>query len=154
MPAATPQQLAQMDAAVAELHGQYNRAWPKVDANTGGWWTSPEQDAIRKAFLDMGALLDKWATTYRAWAANGQRDDGTEYSVQRFLDFGRTDLGDAVEKISAEAYDRSLFAALKYTVTETGKQLNPLNWPMKWKLAAGVGVAGLLVLAVAVVARR
>jgi len=154
MAAASAQEVAVMDRAVRELRAQYARAKVKVDANTGGWFQPPEAASIRKAFLDMGVLLEKWAGTYRTWAVRGQRDEGSAYDVQRFLDFGRKDIGDAVEKISAEAYDRSLFAAVKHAAAETGGTLNPLNWPLGVKLAVGAGVAVVLVVAVAMVARR
>jgi len=148
--AATREEVAAIELAVSEARAQYARARVRVEANTGGWLASGEASSIRKAFKDVGALLERWATVYRAWAVNGQRDDGTTYAVARFLDFGRTELADAVLQISAEAYDRSAFAAVKYAASETGRQLNPLNWPLGVKVAVGVGVVVLVV----VVARR
>jgi hypothetical protein len=152
--AASAQEVAAVDKAVREVRAQYARAKVKVDANTGGWFQPPEAASIRKAFLDVGVLLEKWASSYRTWALSGRRDDGTAYDVQRFLDFGRKDVADAVERISGEAYDRSLFAAVKYAASETARQVNPLNWPTGLKLAVGAGVAVVLVVAVVMVARR
>jgi hypothetical protein len=152
--AASAQEVAAVDKAVREVRAQYARAKVKVDANTSGWFQPPEAASIRKAFLDVGVLLERWASSYRTWALNGRRDDGTAYDVQRFLDFGRKDVADAVERISGEAYDRSLFAAVKYAASETAQQVNPLNWPMGLKVAVGAGVAVVLVVAVAMVARR
>jgi hypothetical protein len=154
MAAASAEQLREMDAAVRELRRQYARAKERVDANAGGWFASEEEKSIRKAFQDMAPLLERWATEYLRWAAEGRRRDGTAYDVSGWLEFGRKDLADAIEKISGEAYDRSLFAAVKYTVAETGRQLNPANWPLGVKLAAGAGVVVILVVAVAVLARR
>ncbi|OJT27318.1 hypothetical protein BO221_04860 [Archangium sp. Cb G35] len=152
--AASAQEVAAVDKAIREVRAQYARAKVKVEANTSGWFQPPEAASIKKAFADVGVLLERWASTYRTWAVNGRRDDGTAYDVQRFLDFGRKDVADAVERIAGEAYDRSLFAAVKAAAVETATQVNPLNWPPGLKLAVGAGVAVLLVVAVVAVARR
>ncbi|MFE8599832.1 hypothetical protein [Archangium violaceum] len=134
--AASAAEVAAVDKAIREVRAQYARAKVKVEANTSGWFQPPEAASIKKAFLDVGGLLEKWASTYRTWAVNGRRDDGTAYDVQRFLDFGRKDVADAVERIAGEAYDRSLFAAVKAAASETAKDLNPANWSATAKVAA------------------
>ncbi|QRN92836.1 hypothetical protein JRI60_26875 [Archangium violaceum] len=146
MAAATAQQSQQIDAAVAELRRQYRAGLARVEANAGGFFPSSEQQAIRKSYLDMGVLLEQWASTYRRWALAGRRDDGSEYTVERFLDFGRNDLADAVQKISAEAYDRSLFAAVK---AAAGSIVTPGAWPswVKWT-AGALALAAVTVIAV------
>jgi hypothetical protein len=144
MAAARAEEVAAMDKAIAEVRAQYARAKVQVDANTTGFWVSEEALSVRKAFLDVGVLVEKWAGTYRTWAVLGQREDGTPYDANRFLEYGRTDLADAVQSISGEAYDRSLFAALKYTAAATVDAVKPTNWL----------VVLVLVVAVVVVARR
>ncbi|ATB36285.1 hypothetical protein CYFUS_001699 [Cystobacter fuscus] len=155
MAAASAQEVAAMDAAIREVRAQYARGKVRVEANAGGFFASEEERSIRAAYLNMGVLLEKWASTYRTWAVLGRREDGSEYAVQRFLDFGRVDLADAVERIVGEAYDRSLFAAVKHAAAKTAETVTtPALWPawMKWA-AAGVG-ALVVVVAVAALVRR
>lgn len=71
-----------MDAAIREARRQYAEAKPKVMENTSGFWNAEEKGSIRKAFLDMGVLLEKWASTLRAQAVVGQS------AVAGFLEFG------------------------------------------------------------------
>ena len=148
MPTASAQDVAAMDAAIREARRQYAEAKPKVMDNTSGFWNAEEKGAIRKAFLDMGVLLERWASTLRAQAVAGAS------SVAGFLEFGEKWLASAVKDISGEAYDRGLFAAVKYTATETARQVNPFNWPPHVQLAVAAGVVLAAVVAVAVLARR
>lgn len=145
MAAANAEQLREMDAAVREVRRQYVRAKERVDANAGGWFASAEEKSIRKAFDDLAPLLEKWATVYYQWAAAGKRTDGTDYDVQRWMDFGRKDLADAVERISGEAYDRSLFAAVKHAAASV---VTPSLWPswVKPTLYVAGAVVGLVVI--------
>lgn len=154
MSQASAAEVAAMDKAIAEVRGQYARAQVQVDANTTGFFVSDEATQVRSAFLSLGPLIETWATTYRTWAVAGQRDDGTAYDANRFLQYGQGDLADAVQKISGEAYDRSLFAALAATVKQTADDLKPTNWPVGLQVGAGVVVLVVLVVAVALVARR
>lgn len=145
MAAASAEQLREMDGAVREVRRQYARAKERVDANTGGWFANSEAQSIRKAFEDLSPLLEKWATVYYQWAVAGKRTDGTEYDVRRWMDFGKKDLADAVERISGEAYDRSLFAAVKYAAASVA---DPSLWPswVKPTLYAAGAIVGLLVI--------
>jgi hypothetical protein len=68
--------------------------------------------------------------------------------VAQFLAYGQRDVADALKAISAEAYDRSVFAAVRYAAGETGRQLNPFNWPTSVKLLVGAAVVVLLAVAV------
>lgn len=154
MGAASAAEVAAMDRAVREVRAQYARAKVKVDANTGGIFAALEAQSIRKAFLGVGVVLEKWASTYRTWAVLGKREDGSEYTVQRFLDFGKTDVAGAVEGIAGEAYDRSLFAAVKATVEATaGDVKKAVTSPVVlWTAAAVVGLV--VVVAAAALLRR
>ncbi len=154
MAAASAEGVVAMDRAIVEVRAQYARAKVQVDANTTGLFVSDEAASVRKAFLDVGVLVERWASTYRTWAVLGQRDDGTAYDANRFLEYGRTDLADAVQSISGEAYDRSLFAALKAAAAATVEAVKPSSWPLELQLGVGAVVVVLVVLVAVVVARR
>jgi hypothetical protein len=151
---ATAAEAAQVDAAVAELRRQYQAAGVRVAANTSGWFVPAEAKQVAAAFRQVGEVLERWATVHRKAALAGRWEDGRGHTVEAFLEFGRKEIADAVQKVAGEAYDRSLFAAVRYAVTETASQVNPLNWPLGLKLGVGLGVAVLLGVAVAVAARR
>jgi hypothetical protein len=151
---ATAAEAAEVHAAVAELRRQYRAAGARVAANTSGLFNRTEKQQVAGAFAAVGQVLEKWATVHKAAALSGRWADGRSHTVAAFLDFGRKEIADAVEKVAGEAYDRGLFAAVRHTVEKTAEGVNPLNWPPGLKLAAGVGVAVVLVLAVAVLARR
>ena len=120
---ATPAEVAQMDRAVAVLRQQYARARIRVEESAGKWGAPPEAAQVLKAFRDVGVVLEKWASTYRAWAVAGKREDDSDYTVRRFLDFGRMDVADAVAAIASEAYDRSPFAVVVAVATATAGEV-------------------------------
>jgi hypothetical protein len=151
---ATAAETAEVDAAVAELRRQYRAAAVTVAANTAGWFVPPEAAQVAGAFRTVGEVLEKWATVHRRAALAGRWEDGRVHTVADFLAFGRREIADAVQRIAGEAYDRGLFAAARYAAGETVKAVNPFNWPTHVKLLAGVGVAVVLVVAVAAMARR
>ena len=151
---ATAVELAQADKAIAEVRRLYTAAAPKVAAQADRWFATEADKQVAGAFAQVGSVLERWAKVHRAALVAGRWEDGRSQTLEAFLEFGRKELADAVQQVSAEAYDRSLFAAVKVAAAETAAQVNPVNWPMQTKLLLGAGVAVVLVVAVAVLARR
>ncbi|MFN7132664.1 MAG: hypothetical protein ACK4N5_11325 [Myxococcales bacterium] len=123
---------------------------------TSGWLTSSQQAAAEKAMKDLAPLVVKWRGTYRTWARNGKRDDGSSYTWKRWAEHGEKDLLSAVRTYTSAHYDgssvRAVLKAAEATVADTAAVVktvaNPLKWP--WWVKAGVSLGlGIVVVAVA-----
>src|SRR5687768_1184518 len=107
----SPAQVA--DRAVTELRRGYAKGKDIIWENTGGLFAavfgqSDEHKQIRAAYTTLGKNIEAWASTKKAWALRGVRDDGTRYSTERWLDEGRV-YADAVAYQAKVAIDGSAF---------------------------------------------
>jgi hypothetical protein len=156
--AATAEQLAQMDASIREVRLNYAVARAQALAvrtatwTTLGSWLTPD-NALQhaKAIEDTGPLIDAWATVRRRWALLGQRDDGTLYSVRRFLEQG-DDLRGAIATYRGGGWEGSALSTALSTVGATTvavvrlpekaiEAVSPTGWIFSTKAALAVGVA-------------
>lgn len=149
MRAATEAERKQIDAAVSEVRRAYLVGTAKVTPLTSLAADDDTGRQVAGAWAALGLEIEKWATKFRAWAINGKRDNGTEYTVARFLEYGRTDLASAITYQSKVAYDASVFRVATDTIAATAEQVvDPLSWPTSLKVAVGVGVTVIALLAV------
>lgn len=146
--AATAAQRTAMDAAVAEVRRLYATARTKAedirarDARLFSLVDDAELQ-VAKAIEDLAPQIQTWESTRYRDAVNGQRADGSAYTVARFLELGK-DLASAARLYTQEAWNASLFAVVEQTVAATKEDVaeaaNPLNWPAWLKVAAVVAV--------------
>lgn len=66
--------------------------------------------------------IEKWGTTYRYWALNGRRDDGTPYSAEMWLDFMGT-LRSAIKAYDASLWDDSMVKLFAEQMAVAGGEL-------------------------------
>lgn len=126
--------------------------------------TSPAYEAVKsivaasavtqqtKDFIQLGKFIDDWATRRAVWAANGVRDDGSAYTLDRWVLEGQGYAEDAWQRAGL-TFDSSFFAdaavAAKTLVVSVPKDLaagyaaatSPTKWP--WYLQVGVVGVGL-----------
>lgn len=72
-------------------------------------WTSSGDYAKQtnaKTMQSIQAQIEKWASTYREWATNGRRDDGTPYSWRQWFDYG-LDLTKQAQSVAGGAWEDS-----------------------------------------------
>lgn len=110
--------------------------------------------AILGSYNQLGIDIDKWASTYRQWATDGHRDDGSAYDWGRWTDFSK-DLTSASQAYIQYAQDANLVTAYASAVAKTvedagalvaaagvgaAKLFNIFDWPWYVKIgAAGLG---------------
>jgi len=105
-----------------------------------------------KDFKTLGGFIDDWATRRADWALNGRRDDGSLYSLTRWVNEGKEYAQDAFYR-AGMAFNDSFFADaansavtlvsnLPKDIAALGNTLtSPTQWP--WYAQLGVGVAAL-----------
>lgn len=137
-----------VDDTVLQVRQTYSDALMQLMANG----VSPtSQQGID--FNKLGAVyIQDWATRRAQWALKGQRDDGTAYSLERWVTEGQGYASDASYRAGL-AYDSSTFARALATARDIPTHLvkdikagyeavtSPTQWP--WWLqatAAGLGL--------------
>jgi len=157
--ATTVEQTAVADRAVAAVRRAYSDGASKIgltpDAiarfflvwtldlipSVSEYFTSNQELAVRKNYSQLGVLIKRWETTYRAWAVQRRRDDGTPYGWRQWSDFALTLLGSIRDQTGYGA-DASTLSAVKDAVLATAHQIaHPSEWPGWLKAALGLGIA-------------
>lgn len=87
-------QVPDFAAVVAGVRSKYAAAVKKV--GEPGLFSSSTTIAAAGNLKTLGGNVEKWATTYLAWARAGHRDDGSAYSWAQWADFGTRDLLSAI----------------------------------------------------------
>lgn len=113
--------------------------WP----DTWSFLSSAQAAAIHNLKSDF-LLFAKWRDTYRRWAEDGHRDDGSSFTWQRWADLADT-IGDDVATQAGVAWEGSGVVVAAETVGATAEQLaSPSLWPTWLKVAAAAAVVGVL----------
>lgn len=142
MSGASALELGRIARAVDALRAQYAAALPAVLDEADDWLSTGSQLAAAANMRALGATVEEWATRRRRWAERGERDDGTPYSVARFLDEGAAHAA-AIRTHAGVAYDADVWASLTYAAGETASDVadaaDPLRWPWWMTAAAALG---------------
>ena len=124
----------------------------------GGLFDASELDQERGAVAQCRELYTAWADAEsangkRKWAEDGHRDDGAPYSVDDWMSLGDT-LGQGASYAAQQSYEsgywKAAYASLVQTTTDIKNALpnlpnvppnltDPSKWPLKVKIALGVG---------------
>jgi hypothetical protein len=154
---------AEADALVSQVQGQLLKGAAEIGCApevalyafeqwiTLGLWpdslsslSAGQQAAIHNLGTDYRDF-EKWSTTWRGWAENGQRDDGSPYSWEKWATFA-DDIGTDAETQTGVAWSGSPIVAGAESVPATVQQVvTPSLWP-SW-LKGGVAVVVALVAA-------
>jgi hypothetical protein len=100
------------DDVVVKVRGTFQSAFDSMHLSPDFWlfsWTSSGDYAKETNAKTMQAIqlqIEKWASTYREWATNGRRDDGSPYSWRQWFDYG-LDLTKQAISVSGGAWEDS-----------------------------------------------
>lgn len=146
----TPAQRADMDKDVARVRQAFTAARPGVEEAAAAWFSfgGDAAKALLKQLNDQQATLEKWAGQWRQWAEAGKDSSGDSYS----LDFWKR-IGQDLANFAADTAKQSRFTLTTTVLKDTAKATadtvtDPTKWAGWMQWAVG-GVAGLLVLALA-----
>jgi hypothetical protein len=151
---ASAAEVAEMDNAVREVRKNYEpaRASAARARLFGGVLATSQQLAAAKAIEDLGAIIERWASTMYQNALRGKNSEQRDYTPAQFLDFARKDIASAIRTYRDGIWEGSLFSVVVNTATQTvkdtAKVVSPFAWPVHVKVLAGVaaGVAVLVLL--------
>lgn len=113
---ATTDQLA--DEVIAKVRATFQKASDLMQLSPDFWLFSLTssgdyaRDTNAKTMQTIRTQIEKWASTYRSWAAGGQRDDGTPYSWQQWFDYG-LDLTKQALSVAGGAWEDSSWEAAR-----------------------------------------
>lgn len=152
------------DDLVSELKRQYREGAVKIGISVDNvarflllgpaavvtdWFKSSQQVAIEKNYADLGPQIERWATTFKSWAANGERDDGSSYDWSRWIEHART-LSGSITSQTGYSWDSSVVLGVGKALQATASDLtDPLAVLPGWVAPVAVG-AGALLLYIAV----
>jgi hypothetical protein len=106
------------DDVVAKVRATFQKAYDSMHLSPDFLlfsWTSSGDYAKQTNTKTMEAIraqIEKWASTYREWATNGRRDDGTPYSWAQWFDYG-LDLTKQALSVSGGAWEDSSWEAAR-----------------------------------------
>lgn len=106
------QGLAQASSARALLTGPILAQLP--------FFRSDAQEHAARLLAEVQPRLTTWRDKWRKWAEKGARDDGTPYTVERWLQFGR-DLASQIQQATQQAWEESLFGFATFSAENTVK---------------------------------
>ena len=137
-------------AAIAKMRADYAAGAVKIGIMGSGAFLPDDSSiaAVNKAYADLKAIIDKWATTYLDWARAGRKaTTGSAYSLDDWAKFGSDVLSSAISAQTGYAADSSYLLNAPSSAASAAKATastlaNPLAWP--WWLQAGAGVVALL----------
>lgn len=112
------------------------------------WVASGVQTQEKIDFTQLGFFIEDWATRRAAWAAKGIRDDGSAYSLDRWVQEGQGYVQDAFYRANL-AFNDSFFSDAYTSAVSLVQNLpkdlsklgDPTAWP--WYVGAGIGVVAL-----------
>lgn len=130
-------------AGAALLLGANASGWSAIQALSG---TAVSQ--IQANYIQLGSVIQEWATTQLGWAENGVRDDGTSFTADRWAALGQGYMQDAQYQAGL-ALSSDVPAALADAATATYNQAtNPLTQGPTWLkglvIVGGLGIAAYL----------
>jgi hypothetical protein len=114
--AATDRLEALADEMSVRVKAAYKKAKASFDASPDvSWWswTSSGDYAARVNASTLEAIrveIDKWSVDARIWARNGHREDGSEYTWDRWFDYGEY-LATNAAQVAAMSWDSSSWMA-------------------------------------------
>lgn len=117
------------------------------------WFMSSEESAAFSNLLALWGNVDKWRTTYKAWATAARRDNGSAYSWEEWSRYGR-ELADAAAVHADTKVNAGVIAVVSKATAATAATVSkPLvaaataaakSIEQGWGIPVVLGVAGLI----------
>lgn len=110
--------------------------WPMLDLITPNLPSPDESEEVARdgRIRALEQIIIKWGTTYRYWALNGKRDDGTPYTFDQWLGFLK-ELRGQIMDIDASVWDDNIIARFVAAMKAAGADA--------WAAAADAAKKGL-----------